>query len=508
MRVFAFYGKRLLEQTTSPIVCSARLSGISLLLLCFASSCSNSNSSAPPSFSSASLKGNYTYTLSGTAFSSGGNQPYEEAGTFIADGKGNITGGIDDFVENSTLSSNNITGTYVVGSNGNATMTLQSSRGTVQFAMTLISSSDFYLIEYDSLASGSGEALQQTPGAFSATPAGTFVFRLHSTLANSAVQGSVSNVGQMVIQGGGIGGTEDVVRNGVPGSSSILGLMDAPDSNGRGTATLSDSSGNQSSYTYYIVDSQTLKFLETDPGPLGDGRADMQTGSSFSNTSLTGPFCFRGRGDTIVSSFGFNGLGAFVADGNGNVTSGAYDSVQDGSSSSDVPVTGSYAVGSNGRAAITLTPQGMNSIPLVVWMINSSSGLLLLDSPNLSVVGRMDQQQNTPFSAASLNGLYAFYMFGVEGPSAPPVNRVGLMNFNGSSTITFSDYFVNLGGTTARNGPETGNYSISSNGRVVAFSVGGVKTQVIYLISNASGSLILGTDGGDLGGSLALQAAP
>jgi hypothetical protein len=507
VRLLASFGKCLFHRLNSRFVCSAGVAGAALLLLCFASSCSSSGFSHP-AFSNSSLKGNYTYTLSGTAFSQGGSQPFEEAGTFIADGNGNITGGIDDFVENSTLSSNKTTGSYTVGTNGNATMTMQSSRGTIQFAMTLISSSDFYLIEYDSFASGSGEALQQTSGPFSATPAGTFVFRLHSTLPNSAVQGSVSNVGQIVIQGGGIRGTEDVLRNGVPGSLSMLGLMDAPDANGRGTATLNDSSGNQSSYVYYIVDSHTLKFLETDPGPLGNGRADAQIASSFSNTSLTGAFCFRGRGDTMVSSFGFNGLGAFVTDGNGNITSGTYDSVQDGNPLSNVPVTGSYTVSSNGRAAINLTPKGMNSIPLIVWLINSSSGLLLVDSPSLSVVGRMDQQQGIPFSAASLNGPYAFYMFGVEGSGAPPVNRVGVMSFDGSSTITFSDYFVNLGGTTARNGPVRGNYSVSSNGRVVAFSVGGVKTQVIYLISNTSGSLILDTDGSDLAGSLALQSAP
>jgi len=507
VRLSASYGNRLFRRKTSRFLKSLWLSGAFLLLFSLASSC-NSSKSATVGFSNATLQGNYTYTLSGTAFSSGGNQPYEEAGTFIADGNGNITGGIDDFVEDSTLSSNKITGTYTVGSNGNATMTIQSSRGTTQFALTLISSSDFYLIEYDSSASGSGEALRQTPAAFSATPAGTFVFRLHSSLPNSAAQGSVSNVGQMVVQGGGISGTEDVVRDGVVGSSSILGLMEAPDNNGRGTVKLNDSSGNESNYVYYIVDSQTLKFLETDPGPLGNGRADAQSGSSFSNSSLTGAFSFRGRGDTLVSSFGSNSLGAFATDGNGNVTSGTYDAVQDGNPASNVPVTGSYTVSSNGRAAIILTPQGMNPIPLVVWMINSSAGLLLVDSPNLSVVGRMDQQLDTPFSAASLNGSYAFYMFGVEGPNAPPVNRAGIMSFDGSSTVTFSDYFVNLGGTTARNGPVSGTYSVSANGRVVAFSVGGVKTQVMYLISNDSGSLILATGGGDLGGSLALQAAP
>lgn len=473
--------------------------------LCVSVSCSNASKISAPTFSNASLKGNYNYVLSGTSFSSGGSMPYQEAGNFVADGNGNITGGTDDFVQSSTLTSSKITGTYTVSSNGNATMSFQVSRGSVEIALSLISSSSFYLIEYDSFGSGSGEALQQTPSAFSSTPSGTFVFRLHSSLATGAAMGSVSKVGQMVVQQGGISGNEDIVSDGVPGSSSLLGIMNAPDANGRGTADLNDDAGNRTNYIYYIIDSQTLKFLETDPGPLGGGRADLQTENSFSNASLTGGYSFRGRGDTLSSSFGSNSIGVFVSDGNGHITSGTYDAVQDGNPISNAPLTGIYSVESSGRATITLSVQGASPIPLIVWMISSSSGLLLVNSPNLSVAGRMDQQQNGPFSAESLSGQYAFYMFGSETPGAPSVNRAGVMRFDGNSNVIFSDYFVNLGGATSRKGPVSGTYAVSSNGRVVASSIGTVKTQIIYLISNSTGSLMLGSAGTELGGSIGQQ---
>src|ERR1700690_1510814 len=53
----------------------------------------------------ASLSGNYTYQISGYDLSSTAGQaiPFRESGVFVADGKGNITGGEDDFAEGSSV---------------------------------------------------------------------------------------------------------------------------------------------------------------------------------------------------------------------------------------------------------------------------------------------------------------------------------------------------------------------------------------------------------------------
>ncbi len=486
------------------------LPAVALAVLAFAAGCGNGSSNQPSGkgFTNASLQGNYTYTLSGSYLNSpSGNDPFEEAGTFIADGQGNISGGVDDFVQDSVLSTGQLTGSYKIGDDGTGTITLNLARGAVQFAITLLSGSSLYLIEYDTFANGDGVALQQTPSAFSVTPSGTFIFRLKSSLANSTALGAVSSVGEMTLQSGSISGTEDVIRAGMPGSLTITGSMTAPSDNGRGTVALTDAGGNQSSYVYYVVDSNTLKFLETDPGPMGGGRADAQSGGPFSNASLKNGFSFRGRGDTVTQAFGANSIGAFVSDGNGNIVNGSYDAVQDGTPISNVPLTGTYNVDSQGRATITLNPQGLNPIPLIVWMVNSSYGLLLVNTPDVAEVGRLDQQQNEPFSAASLNGQFAFYTFGY-GQNVPSTNRVGVMTFDGNATVTFTNFFANKGGSTRQNGSASGNYVVSANGRVVAFSIGAVNTQIIYLISGNSGSLILDSSGWQMAGSVGQQTPP
>jgi hypothetical protein len=480
-----------------------------LLVLCLAGGCGTRSSPKPsPVFSNVNLSGNYTYRIGGVYFdAANGTQSYSEAGTFVADGQGNITAGIDDFVENSTLSTGQVTGTYSVAKDGTGTITINPPRGSVTFAFALLSDSSMYLIEYDSLGSGDGIALPQSVTALSMAPAGTFIFHFHSSLANSAALGAVSAVGQMTITNGSISGTEDIVRAGIPGLSSLTGSLTSPDSHGRGTAVFIDSGGSPSNYLYYIVDSHTLKFLETDPGPLGGGRADLQSSAPFSDASLNQGFTFRGRGDTLTNSFGANCAGAFVSDGNGHLINGSYDSVQDGISVSDVPVTGSYNVASNGRATITLNPQGMNPISLTAWMVSPSYGFFLVNAADLAQDGRLDQQEGAPFSTASLNGRSAFYMFGSESPTSPWIVRVGVVTFDGNNGVNFTNYYANHSGSTAQHGSMSGNYVVGAGGRVDAFSVGSTTSQVIYLTSDGSGSLMLDASGSEMAGSIGTAGA-
>lgn len=475
-------------------------------LLCFAAGCGSSSSHPSAKvFTNASLNGNYTYTLDGNSNLSGSTGAYQEAGTFVADGNGHITGGMDDFAQNSVLSSGQVTGSYDIAKDGTGMMALNLPRGKIQLAITLISSSSFYIIEFDSFANGAGVVVSQSTTAFSAAPSGTFIFHFHSSRPNSGALGSVSSVGSMTVQNGSISGKEDVVRAGEPGSSRISGSITAPDASGRGTATITDDAGTQSTYLYYVIDSSTMKFLETDPGPLGGGRADAQSGAPFSNASLNKGFAFSSAGDTVDHLFGVNSAGAFTSDGNGNIVSGTYDSVQDGTPVSNVPLTGTYAVDANGRATLTLRPKGLSPIPVIAWLVDSSTAFFLVSTPDLAEDGRMNQQQSGAFSAASLNGKYAFYMFGYDSGTPPLIDRVGVITFDGSVNLTFTNYFVNRGGAKAQKGPVSGHYVVSPNGRVLASSVGTVDWQVLYLISSDSGSLVLAGNGSELAGSMAQQ---
>src|SRR3989441_6763593 len=122
-----------------------------LVILTFCVAC-GSGSKSPifvpkGNFSNASLSGQYVYQISGFDFRNNGNGlPYREAGVFVADGNGNITGGADDFSEGSAgVSSTSASGVYSINNDGTGQVILNG----LTLDITLVSSSKLYLIEDD-----------------------------------------------------------------------------------------------------------------------------------------------------------------------------------------------------------------------------------------------------------------------------------------------------------------------------------------------------------------------
>src|SRR5919197_2743810 len=99
-----------------------------LMFLCLslAIGCTSTSSSIDPhgNFTNANLKGNYAYLLSGSRFGqSSGNGLFQEAGTFVADGNGHITGGSDDYMQG-TLVTQPVSGSYSIAADGTGTINL------------------------------------------------------------------------------------------------------------------------------------------------------------------------------------------------------------------------------------------------------------------------------------------------------------------------------------------------------------------------------------------------
>src|SRR5205085_10994158 len=102
---------------------------------------------------------------------------------------------------------------------------------------------------------------KRNTAAFRATTSGTYVFRIHTS---SSALPSNAAVGVITISGGTVTGTEDLNNSTTVTSRTVTGSFNAPDpSSGRGTATFTDSMNITSTYVYYVVDSNHLRFFAT-----------------------------------------------------------------------------------------------------------------------------------------------------------------------------------------------------------------------------------------------------
>jgi hypothetical protein len=470
--------------------------GVVSLLLCAGCGSSSGTSGFIPTgnFSTASLNGQYVYQIEGFDFStSTSGVPYREAGVFTANGGGSLTTVTDDFSEGGSVGTTISTGTYAINNDGTGTLSLNNVLGTVTFEVTLVSTSKIYLIEVDSPLSAGGLAEKQNATAIGAVPAGTFVFREHDL---NSVQ-SIGSVGAFALSGGTVSaGSKDVNTGGALSSLTFTaGSFNAPNpATGRGSGTFTDSSAVTSSFLYYIVDANNIRFLASTPGVIGIGSAELQNGTP----ALSGSYAFGSQGDT-ASLGGVNTAGRFTASG-GSITAGARDSVQDGNSGLNVAFTGSYTQAPSGRALLTLSTPQNNS--LVVWMVSPSRGFFLVNDPTNVSEGTLDLQQTSTFSNSTTNGQYAFIMNGFDLQGTK--DRVGTLLWDGSGKLTLNEV-TNANGAVTGPIVLSGTYAVSANGRATG-SISTLSSNLIfYLVSGTDAYSIQNDSGVEVNGTISKQ---
>jgi len=478
--------------------------GLSLLLFCVA--CGSGSSPAGPSpngnFSNASLNGQYTYQFSGLDLGASPNLLYVRSGVFTANGTGGIGSGTDDFSEGTAISTP-VTGSYSVSNDGTETLTLAFPTGSITFALTLASSSKVYMVESDFNLVGAGVAEKQTTSAFASVPQGTFAFRKHDVNASLA---SISSVGAMTVVSGAISGGEDVNQSGTVSSLTLTGgLLNAPDpATGRGTGSVTDSNGLTSSFNYYVVDANNLRFMSTVSGDIGLGHAELQTGGPFSNASISGSYAFGAHGDTANFFNGFQLVGRYTADGNGNLSAGAFDNQRDATPASNISFMGTYSVAANGRATVT-TNTSTGSSQRIYWLVNSSRAFFITTDALTEAEGTVDKQTASSFSTSSMIGQYALVMTGFD-VTPETLDRVATLQWDGVGHLTLNE-FVNASGSTNVPGFLGGSYSVSSNGRVTG-TINGLTNNVdlvLYLVSGNDAYVLQSDSGTEIGGVLSKQ---
>src|SRR5579859_2895190 len=335
---------------------------IALLGLAFLVSCGGSTyhpPSPPPSggFGNSSLNGTYVFSTIGA--DSMGNL-MEITGTLVADGNGNISGGMFDVNNPNGAGVGSVTvgngSTYKVTSDGRGTATVKTTTsGTFGFDFVLHSSAGGLITEFDTGGTGSGTFELQSPVAQTDLAQ---AYALSLTGADSGIN-SMSTVAGFTLDAGGTmsNGVQDIndsrtVLTSLSLSGSVLvGAAGAP-----GTAQLITSTSLATlTFDVFPIDSNHLKFIETDGAAFLAGDAFPQ--SSIPASPSTYVFTLSGLDFTPTTGPAPFVTGGFLmTDGVGGVSQSEQDINDAGTVTTQIPFTGLYETTlTNGRTTVTLT---------------------------------------------------------------------------------------------------------------------------------------------------------
>ncbi len=399
----------------------------------WAGACSGGGGSVPPpppviGFSNTSLQGQYAFSMTGTTAVTGVVEPFSRVGSFIADGKGNITGGAEDITisQNGSNEFDFTPGSYTVNGDGRGVLSWTESGVLQTFSITLTTSNGGYFVDMPAsgLSAGNGSFVKQDPGSFQISGiSGNYAFDFSGVDPNGTVE---SVVGQLVSNsGGGFSGFADdndggTVNGGVAGAATISGTYGADPTHtgdlaafGRGQFAIGGIAG-----IFYIVGPNQVKFLETTTGGTLSGDSTSQSNIPTTTAGISGGFVYvmGGAGSGVPITRG----------GKFNTSAGALSSIivdnNNGGQSISPPVsTGTYTIDpcACGRGTITFKASGFSdSFDYVFYLISPTQAVIQDQSLNIVEDGSMLAQGTGAISNASLAGNYAINWSGVTNTNA------------------------------------------------------------------------------------------
>ncbi len=171
----------------------------------------------------------------------------------------------------------------------------------------------------------------------------------------------------------------------------------------------------------------------TGSGSGSTGFGGGGTSGSFTNASLKGNYAYEIIGSDLTDGLPFREVGAFVADGSGNVSSGEDDFAEGSSVVSNIvtaTTTGqAYSVSSNGTALLTLSFSNGGGIQLGLSVVSSPTVYLAVSA--IAPLGTVLQANGTGFlvpqtttAFAAPTGTFVFRMQDVVATSALGTTQV------------------------------------------------------------------------------------
>ena len=460
-------------------------------------------------YSTSSFQGPFAFSMAGRNTSG----PFFRAGSFSADGAGNLNSGLEDINDASGVTTSPISfvGTYTLTADGRGTMQFSDARTPSSFRFVLVNNHQLQIIGFDGTGTATGQANLQDISTFGISSLfGTYVFDFVGVDSSSKL---LSQIGEFTADGaGGItNGVADINDGGavtpatplLPFSGSYLADPNAPNtlhSNGRGKATLHLPSGDRN-FFFYIVSRGSAEFVGIDPqtaaGAVTGVTTQQTPNATFDLTSLNGNFAFllagSGPAGTIATA------GSFSADGNGRLTTGVEDENVNGAATPNLPFlsAGSYTIASNGRGGATFTTAS-RTYTLVFYLGATGNAVFQETDSNIASDGLFAQQQSAAFSLASNQGSYALDSSGLSGSSVQVFT--GQLSAGGAGTGSSGTIDINTAGTLTPSEAVSGTYSApAANGRatLVLNPTTDNRNFAVYVV-NSTQVIMVGIDSGRL----------
>lgn len=411
----------------------------------WAAACSShgTNITPPPpsgNFGLASLNGTYAFVTSGEVITGTSAIPMTRVGSFVADGSGHISGGIEDVNTFGTPSTANaITGgSYSVNADGRGTLTLNFASGnSINFGIVITSTSDGLMID-ETLSSsqastGSGNFIRQQSTPFTLTElSGNYVFDFSGLDGAQPNPNPESFIGEFTVNGGTgtIAGIFDDNDGGHLATNTAMtpGSI-APDptqgssftSFGRGIATVAGQN-----FVFYIVDPNRIRFLSTSNGMLS-GDAVLQPTVP---ASVSGGFAFLVAGSS--ANGGLIRAGRLDANacpqcvgGPANSVSKILIDVNDGGSETEPSISTSNTSitynATTGRGTLSFQNSSSTTTYSFVFYLSSANSGVIQDvsgpsGTGTAVVvadGSILSQSGSPFTSTNITGPYAMNWSGL-----------------------------------------------------------------------------------------------
>jgi hypothetical protein len=411
----------------------------------------------PPKFSAASLSGQYAFSMSGTEIcttSTGGQASFfTRVGTFFVDGRGNVTGGLEDVnictgVETLQFTS----GTYAIDADGRGTLRLTNSSGSTNYSIALTTNSQGSIVQMDGTVTANGSFQRQNTGAFSdAAIAGGYVFDFNGVDVSGSGASSVANPASYIGRfdaDGNRGILNDLFDSNIGGVLSGQQVFPAGafyqlDTNGDGT-TYGRGTANIAGQdlAFYVVDATRIKFIGTGFPSALVGEAFAQQNVAFTPASLNGSFAFSISGTSTAGPIA--SAGRFTADGVSTIHSVVTDENDNGTITllpkGTAGVSGSYTVDSNQLGGGTLTwtdPNISGNFTFIFYLISPTQAVFQETDSNIVSDGQFAAQTTTPITLAGMAGDYTLSWTGFS-------NSGFEEDFVGQLTLTSSGNFSGL----------------------------------------------------------------